>query len=330
MTDRSSIPEEVPLRAPERLTGIRKVWDVLKRSAKEFVADDPMAHAATIAYYTIFSLPAVMILTVMVAASVYDEVTVREALITQAGKLIGYGTADDLKGMLESARVTETRFLAKVVGSIALVVSASAVFASLQTTLNRVWQVKAVPGRAILRYLSTRLISLALVACFGFLILVSLVLDAALVAFGERLVLWLSGIAAILLALLNIALSFSIVTLIFALIFKVLPDARIRWRDVWPGALITSLLFTLGKYLISTYIGLSNVGDAYGAAGAVIIILVWVYYSTVIMLFGAHYTHVSTRDHGNGVVPMKHAALDTEAQRSAGIALEGDKAKPTS
>lgn len=306
--------------------GWRKHWETLKQAGREFITNDPMGQAATIAYYTIFSLPAVMIITVMIAAGFYDEAAVREALISQAGRLIGHGTADDLQGMLENARVTETRFFAKVIGLVALGVSATAVFASLQTTLNRVWQVKAEPGRAIWRYLSVRLVSLALVACFGFLMLVSLVLDAALVAFGERLDQWLSSFTVILVSVLNVVLSFGIVTLIFGLIFKVLPDARIRWRDVWPGAVITALLFTLGKYLISTYIRLSNVGDAYGAAGAVIIILVWVYYSTVILLFGAHFTHISTRDHGRGVVPMQHAAVDEEAERAAAVALERNAA----
>lgn len=308
--------------ATAHVTYCGRVWATVKQAAKEFVANDPMSQAATIAYYTIFSLPAVMIITVMVAAYFYDEAVVREALITQAGGLIGYGTADDLQGMLENARVTETRFFAKFIGLVALAVSASAVFASLQTALNRVWQVKAEPGRAIWRYLSTRLVSLALVASFGFLMLVSLVLDTALVAFGERLGRWLSGFATLLIAALNIAISFGIITLIFAMIFRVLPDARIRWKDVWPGAFITTLLFSLGKYLISTYIGLANVGDAYGAAGAVIVILVWVYYSTVIMLFGAHYTHVAARDQGPGVVPSSHAAVDKEAERSAAIAME--------
>ncbi len=302
-----------------------RVWATTVQAAKEFVADDPMAQAATIAYYTIFSLPAVMIITVMVAAYFYDEAAVREALIGQAGGLIGYGTADDLRGMLENARVTETRFFAKLIGLVALAVSASAVFASLQSALNRVWQVKAEPGRAILRYLSTRLVSLALVASFGFLMLVSLVLDTALMAFSERLGRWLSGSATLLIAALNIGLSFTIITVVFAMIFRVLPDARIRWKDVWPGALITALLFSLGKYLISTYIALSNVGDAYGAAGAVIIILVWVYYSTVIMLFGAHYTHVDARDHGHKLVPSPHAAVDVEAKRSAEVALQKNK-----
>ncbi len=276
-------------------------------ASKEFVHSDPMGQAAAIAYYTIFSLPAVMIITVMVAATVYDEASVRTALLTQASRLIGPGTAASLKEMLENAQVTETRFMAKVLGIAALVISAGSVFASLQATLNRVWHVTAKPGRAIGRYLSTRLLSLALVASFGFLMLVSLVLDAALAAFGERLAVWLSDSAAILITAVNVLVSFGIITFIFAMIFKVLPDARIAWRDVWGGAVLTALLFSLGKFLIGLYIGYAGVGDTYGAAGAVVIILVWVYYSTVIMIYGAHFTHVHARDHGNGVVPLKHA-----------------------
>ncbi|MCC7503519.1 MAG: YihY/virulence factor BrkB family protein [Flavobacteriales bacterium] len=297
---------------------------VLKRSGstarvalKEFFASEPMGHAAAIAYYTIFSLPAVMIITVMVAATVFDEAAVRMALLTQAGRLIGPGTAASLQEMLQNAEISETRFLAKVIGLTALVISAGSVFASLQSTLNRVWGVEAKPGRAIWRYLSTRLLSLTLVASFGFLMLVSLVLDALLVAFGERLAVILSNTTAVVLAVLNVAVSFGIITLIFALIFKVLPDARIRWRDVWSGAVITTALFTLGKYLIGLYIGYSGVGDTYGAAGAVVIILIWVYYSTVILIYGAHYTHVHTRDRANGVTPSAHAA-------------EAGKAKPVS
>lgn len=305
----------------------------LKRSSstariavKEFFASEPMGHAAAIAYYTIFSLPAVMIITVMVAATVFDETAVRSALLIQAGRLIGPSTADALKEMLENAQISETRFLAKLVGLTALVISAGSVFASLQSTLNRVWGVEAKPGRAIWRYLSTRLLSLALVASFGFLMLVSLVLDALLVAFGERLAVILSDTTAVVLAMLNVAVSFGIITLIFALIFKVLPDARIKWRDVWSGAVITTALFTLGKYLIGLYIGYSGVGDTYGAAGAVVIILVWVYYSTVILIYGAHYTHVYTRDHGNGVTPSAHAtdAVGTKPVSNTSGPLEAD------
>ena len=276
-----------------------------------------MSHAATIAYYTIFSLPAVLIITVMVAATVYDESSVRTALLHQASRLIGASTAISLGEVLDNARVTETRLMVKVIGIVALVVSAGSVFASLQSTLNRIWQVEAKPGRAIWKYLSTRLISLALVASFGFLILVSLVLDAILVAFGARLSIWFSDLTVAMVAILNVLVSFGIIALIFAMIFRMLPDARIKWGDVWSGAVITALLFTLGKYLIGLYISFSGVGDAYGAAGAVVIILVWVYYSTVIMIYGAHYTHVHTRERGRALIPSEHAEVLDPAAAAA-------------
>lgn len=297
---------------------------MLVTAAKEFAKSDPLSQSATIAYYTIFSLPAVLIITVMVAATFYDEASVRVALLAQASKLIGANTAVSLGEMLENARVTETRFMVKAIGIVALIISAGSVFGSLQTTLNHIWQVEAKPGRAILKYLMTRLISLAMVACFGFLMLVSLSLDAALVAFGERLSIWLSEVTVILIAAVNVLISFGMITLIFAMIFRMLPDARIKWGDVWSGAVITALLFTLGKYLIGLYINFSGVGDTYGAAGAVVIILVWVYYSTLIMLYGAHYTHVHAREKGRIVIPYEHAEVIEPSPR----AEEGTPARP--
>lgn len=302
---------------PARWSRTRRLGSTLLQAGKEFVANDPFSQAAAIAYYTIFSLPAVLIITVMVAATVYDASTVREALLAQAGKLIGATTALSLRDMLTNAQITETRFFVKVLGVVALIVSAGSVFASLQSALNGVWGVKAKPGRAVGRYLTTRLLSLALLGSFGFLMLVSLVLDTALVAFSGRLSLWLSEFTVMVVAVLNLLISFGVITLVFAMIFKVLPDARIRWRDVISGAIITALLFTLGKYLIGSYISLAGVGDTYGAAGAVVIILVWVYYSTVIMIYGAHFTHVHTRDHGAGVVPSAHATIDQNKKIAA-------------
>lgn len=316
-TSERSRRTRTPARAKTWFARTKHVGSTLVAAGKEFAGSDPLSQAATIAYYTIFSLPAVLIITVMIAATFYDEASVRVALLGQAGRLIGASTAVSLGEMLENARVTETRFMVKVMGTAALVISAGSVFASLQATLNRVWQVESKPGRAILKYLSTRLISLALVASFGFLILVSLVLDAVLVAFGERLTIWFSDVTIAMVAVMNFILSFSIIVLIFAMIFKVLPDARIKWGDVWSGAVITALLFSLGKYLIGLYISVSGVGDTYGAAGAVVIILVWVYYSTVIMLYGAHFTHVFSRERGHAVVPTEIAeVVDLEQPRA--------------
>jgi membrane protein len=153
--------------------------------------------------------------------------------------------------------------------------------------------------------------------------LVSLAIDAALVAFGERLMTWLSGITTIMITALNIGVSFGIITVIFAMIFKVLPDARIKWSDVWGGAVLTALLFSLGKYLIGLYIGITGVGDTYGAAGAVVIILVWVYYSAVILIYGAHFTHVHTREYGSGVRPSAHATTVDVAATAGSATVPG-------
>jgi len=294
---------------------IGSIWDTLKIASKDFIANDPMSKAAAIAYYTIFSLPAVMIITIMVAATFYDEATVRQALLDQAGGLIGAGTAASMREMLENAQVTETKFFAKVLGIGALVISAGTVVGSLQTTLNNVWGVEAKPGHAIWKYLSSRMVSLALVGCMGFLILVSLVLDAGLAAFGDRLAVIFSEGTEVMLKILNVLLSFGIITFVFALIFRVLPDAKITWGDVWGGALLTSVLFTAGKFLIGTYIGLSGVGDTYGAAGAVVVILLWVYYSTVILIFGAHFTRAHNRQKEEGVVPSDHARAVSDGSK---------------
>ena len=195
----------------------------------------------------------------------------------------------------------------RVIGIGALVFSATSVFISIQTSLNRVWQVKPVPGRAVVQYIVSRLLSLALIACFGFLLLVSLVLDTVMVAVAERLETWFSGTSVVLIAALNIALSFAIIALVFALVYKLLPDARVRWRDVRQGAVLSALLFTVGKYLIGLYIGTSNVDDAYGAAGTLIIILLWVYYSSLILLFGANYTYQTALASGRIVRAAEHA-----------------------
>ena len=296
---------------------IARFWATLKIAGKDFIANDPMSKSAAIAYYTIFSLPAVMIISIMVAATFYDEVAVRQALLDQAARLIGPSTASSLQEMLEHAQVTKTKFFAKVLGVGALVISAGTVFGSLQTTLNSVWGVEAKPGHAIWKYISSRMVSLALVACLGFLVLVSLVLDAGLAAFGNRLTLIFSDGTEVLIKAVNLIISFGIITFIFAVIFRVLPDAKISWRDVWGGALLTAVLFTAGKYLIGTYIGLSGVGDTYGAAGAVVIILLWVYYSTVILIFGAHFTRANNRRTKPSVVPSDHAQKVTDVKKAS-------------
>ena len=290
-------------------------WRLIKSTSTAFVASDPFGQAGAIAYSTIFALPAVLIITLVLASLFYDPEEVRRALYDQAGSLIGMEAASELRTIVERARTEASTVFARIVGVATLVITATSVFMSVQSSLNRIWEVKPVPGRAIVTYLISRLLSLAIVASFGFLLLVSLVLDAGLVAFGERLRWWLSDASVVLLSGMNMVLSFLVIATVFALVFKLLPDAKVKWRDVRSGALLTAVLFTLGKYLIGLYIGTSHVDDAYGAAGTVIIILLWVYFSAVILLFGAHFTHQVAQESGRTIKASEHAVADPKTHR---------------
>lgn len=271
------------------------------------MSDDSMAYASSIAFYTIFSLPAVLIIALAVGTAFYEKQVVEEELLSQVERLIGSSSAKEVRQILAQATFDATSTFAKVIGIATLVFSATTVFISLQTTLNKIWGIKPKPKRGLLKFALNRLLSLAMVATIGFLLLVSLVIDAILVAFQGVLSRLLEGITLYIVNIINIAISLGLVTVIFALLFKVLPDARIKWRDVWVGAIITTVLFTIGKFLIGFYLGNSSFNSAYGAAGSLVVILVWVYYSTVIFLFGAELTSVYTEEVGRRIEPYDTA-----------------------
>lgn len=291
-------------------------WAILKRTTLSFISNDPFGQAGAIAFSTILALPAVLILTLVSASLFWNPEEVRDALYSQAGSLIGMEAAMDLRDIVEKARSEAQTVFAQVVGIGTLLFSATSVFISVQGALNRIWEVKPVPGRAIVKYFISRLLSLALIACFGFLLLVSLVLDTGLVAFGERLQLLFPDLSVTMLAVLNIALSLLVIATVFGLTFKLLPDVRVHWRDVRSGAILTAVLFSLGKYLIGFYVGTSSVDDAYGAAGTVIVILLWVFFSAVILLFGAQFTHEVARSSGRKVETSEHAVAEPKAAAS--------------
>jgi len=285
-------------------------WKMIKSTLSEFKKVDPMTEASSLAFTTIFAIPGVLIITLMVASTFYDPEAVHHALYSQAGSFIGADTAKDLEGMVKEAGKSSEGLFAKITGIFALVVSATAAFASLQKSLNKIWRVEPEPGRAILRYLLSRLVSLGLIAAFGFLLLVSMILETVLVAVADRL----GGAAeerTWFFTILAVVVSYGVISLVFAIVFKFLPDVRIKWRSVWTGAFFTAALFTIGKFLIGLYIAKSGAGDAYGAGGAIIILLLWVYYASIILLFGAQYTNVAAREHGDAVVPAPHASLKT-------------------
>ncbi|HTF19672.1 MAG TPA: YihY/virulence factor BrkB family protein [Chryseolinea sp.] len=286
---------------------VRSSWTMLKKTVSNFVEDDSMSYASSIAFYTIFSLPAVLIIALAIGAAFYERAVVEQELLSQVGRLIGQESAKEISSILAHATFDATSAFAKVVGIVTLIFSATTVFISLQTTLNKIWGIKPKPKRGLVKFLLNRLLSLAMVATIGFLLLVSLVIDAVLVLFQGLLSRLLAGITLYILNIVNIGVSLALVTVIFGLLFKVLPDAKIKWRDVWVGAAITTVLFGLGKYLIGFYLGNSTFNSAYGAAGSLVIILVWVYYSTVIFLFGAEFTSVYAEQSGSKIEPYDTA-----------------------
>jgi membrane protein len=252
-------------------------------------------------------MPAILIIALSIGTTFYERNVVQDELINQVERLIGMNSQKEITEIISNASFDATSAFAKSIGIITLIFSATTVFVSLQSSLNKIWGIKPKPGKGIVKFIVARLLSLAMVAVMGFLLLVSLVIDASLALFQGFLSQIMEGFALHILNAMNIIISFAIITVIFALVFKVLPDAKVKWRDVWVGSVVTTILFTIGKFLIGFYLGNSSFGSAYGAAGSLVIILVWIYYSTIIVLFGAELTSVYTEEIGVRIKPIDTA-----------------------
>ncbi|HET7595404.1 MAG TPA: YihY/virulence factor BrkB family protein [Burkholderiales bacterium] len=259
--------------------------------------DRCLTMGAAIAYYTVFSLAPMLILVIATAGLAFGQEAARGAIVRQFAGLMGREGAAALQAMIESASNTGAGIVATVIGVVTLLLAATGAFAEMQAALNVIWKAEPPKVNAVWGLIRQRLLSLSLILAIGFLSLVSLVISTALAAFGDYLTGALPGFEVILQAL-NFVVSFLVIAALFAMIFKLLPDATIAWRDVRFGALVTTLLFTVGKFLISLYIGSSSVASSYGAAGAFVIILLWIYYSAQIFLFGAEITRAYAESHG--------------------------------
>lgn len=286
---------------------VHSSWDIVKESVTSFLEDDLFSYASSIAFSTIFSLPAILIIALTIGSTFYERNIVQDELINQVGRLVCSETAKEIENILLQAAVDNTGWWAKTIGVVTLFLSATTVFMSLQSSLNKIWGIKPKPQRGWVKYIINRLVSLAMVISFGFVLLVSLVIDTILVVFQGMLTRFMEGFTLYLVTALNLMISLAFITVIFGVLFKVLPDAIIKWRHVWVGALVTTMLFTLGKYLIGFYLGNSSFNSAYGAAGSLVIILLWVYYSTVIFLFGAELTSVYAKYAGAAIKPYSNA-----------------------
>jgi membrane protein len=282
-------------------------WGILKQSVVSFVEGDSFTHASSIAFYTIFSLPAILLISLSMGSTLFERTDVQRELISQVGTLIGQSSAAEIENILLNAAQNTDTWFARTVGIITLVLSATTVFLSLQLSINQIWRIKPKPRKGFIKFIVNRLLSLAMVISMGFVLMVSLVVDTVIVMFQEKLADNFGGITLTIVTGLNIAVSLLFIAVLFGLMFKMLPDAKIKWRDVWVGSLVTTALFTGGKFLIGLYLGNSSLTSAYGAAGSLVIILVWVYYSALIFLFGAELTYVYTKEVGSGIEPYTNA-----------------------
>jgi len=297
----------------------RGFFAILKRTVGDFINDECPRMAAALSYYTVFSLPSLLILILLLAGAIWDPQDVRGALAVQIDNLMGAASAEQLRGILDEAEQPGAgRPVAAVLGLGALLFGATGAFVELQAALNRAWNVEPDPEQGgVKNFVVKRLFSIGMVLSIAFLLLVSLVLSTALAAFGGVLGAILPGdVSTALLFAFDLGVSLIVVTLLFASIFKVLPDASVPWRDVWVGAGFTTLLFLIGKFAIGFYLGQSDPGQAYGAAGSLAVLLVWIYYSAMILLLGAEFTQVWAESRGSGGEPEEGAVrVTTEKHR---------------
>jgi membrane protein len=285
---------------------LREVWTIGKEAGSGWAEDNASQLSAAVAFYTILSLAPLLVIVTAIVGWVLGPEVASGQLHQQLQGLLGDGGAEVAKTAAENANKPKTGIFATIIGVCTLLYGASGVFTSLQTALNTVWHVKPKPGRGIWATIRDRFLSFGMVLVVGFLLLVSLVITTALTAVGGYLGGLMPGIP-VLLHVLNFVVSFVVVAALFALIFKYLPDVKISWRDVWFGALVTSALFTLGKYLIGLYLAKAAPGSAYGAAGSVVAFVVWVYYSGLIVFFGAELTRVTAAHAGRQIEPAEGA-----------------------
>jgi membrane protein len=286
---------------------LKGLWQLLKATYERWYNHDPFVLSAALSYYAIFSLPALIIVVISSSGFLFGKEAVSGELYRQINNLIGKEGALQIQDMVAKASLSKDSWQATVISIITILFSATAVFTQLQNSLNLIWGVKVTPQKAWLKYIISRTFSFGMVAMLGFLLLVSLVVDSALAAFYNWIIGHLSFVSAIVIYVMNNLVSLGMFTLFFAVIFKVLPDVKMRWSNVWIGSLFTALLFALGKLAISYYLGHANPGSTYGAAGSVIVILLWVSYSSLILFFGAVFTHEYSQRFGVELKPNAFA-----------------------
>ena len=300
---------------------LRKWWRLFRDTFNKWLEREPFRSSAVIAFYTIFSLPGLLVIIISLAGYFYGEEAMTRRISAEIEGMIGGTTAKDIEAIIANASVHQDSTFASFLGIATLIFGATGVFYQLQQTLNLIWEVKPQPKRKVVKMIMDRVFSFGLILAVGFLLLVSLVLSAMLSILSDWVAFYFSETFNIVFRLLDISLSLGIITFLFAAIFKFLPDAKVPWRDVWVGAFVTALLFVAAKFGLGLYFGHSDPASAYGAAGTVILIMLWMSYAGLIILFGAEFTRIYADKKGEDIKPLEFAVSTCE-DKSEGSPLK--------
>jgi membrane protein len=284
-------------------------WNLLIKTVSESMEDNVFKLAAALSYYTVFSLPPLLIIIIRISGLVYGEDAVSGKIFEQLQAFVGSETAMQIQMAIKHFRTSSDSYLATIIGIVTLVIGATAVFSEIQNSVNLIWKIRTKARKGFIKLLINRLLSFSLIITLSFILVVSLAIDGLIVSLSGFLQPHLPEWSLHSLNLINLGLMFSILTLLFTIIFKVLPDARVGWKSVLGGAIVSSVLFMAGRYLIAWYLSINSSVSAYGAAGSLIILLVWVYYSAVIVYIGAEFSQVYALHRGKRIYPNKYAVF---------------------
>ncbi|MFP5040584.1 YihY/virulence factor BrkB family protein [Parasediminibacterium sp. JCM 36343] len=302
-----------------------KCWLILRESYNSFADNKALRMSAALAYYTIFSIAPMIIVIISLCDFFYGKAAIEGSIYGHLQTYVGKAAALQIEQVIRNATTSRDLTIASIIGVASLIFAATGVFAEIQDSINQIWRLKAKPKKGWLKLIVNRVLSFSMVVSIGFIMLVSLIVSSVLDMVGGQLLKFLPQLAVYVAYGINLFITFSTITLLFAIIFKVLPDARIKWKDVMVGAVATALLFILGKFVIGYYLRRSHVGTTYGAAGSVIVLLSWVYYSAAILYFGAAFTRAYALHKGSNIFPNQYAVWIKEVEMENKESIQADK-----
>ena len=285
----------------------KKYWEILIDAGSGFANDKGMKLSGSLAYSTIFSLPPMLLLVIIFGGTFYGQDALQGKIFTELKDIVGSNTALQIQDIIKGLQFQKNSVLATVIGTIALVIGATGIFVEIQESLNMIWGVRSKAKKGFIKLLLNRVISFSMIIGLGFLLIVSLVVNTILLALSKWLLSKFPEMPFNVLNLINTAVIFFVISFLFSVIFKMLPDVRIRWKQVWPGAFVTAALFLVGKFLIGIYISNTNTVSLYGAASSIIVLLLWIYFSSAILFFGAQFTRAYIEYHGRKIEPNSYA-----------------------